>query len=60
MPILWIAGNHDCWGDDILRNDIGVAYRVGRVRGISPDGKRDEHGDGLREKKTAGIVSCVR
>ena len=18
MPILWVAGNHDCWGDDVL------------------------------------------
>lgn len=48
--ILYIAGNHDCWGGDVLRNDVGVEYRVGPWEGsIGPWRVRVEHGDGLRE-----------
>ena len=33
VRVLWIAGNHDCWGGDVLRNDVGLdqildGYRV--------------------------------
>ena len=54
IPVLWIAGNHDCWGGDVLRRDIGVDYRVGSWRGAA--GGWDtliEHGDGLREEEDA-------
>ena len=55
MPILWIAGNHDCWGDDILRKDIGVEYHVGAWEGnLAGWRARVEHGDGLREKEDRG------
>lgn len=48
--ILYIAGNHDCWGGDVLRNDVGVDYVVGPWQGtIGPWRTRIEHGDGLRE-----------
>lgn len=52
MPILWIAGNHDCWGGEILREDVGAEYRVGHWTGdISGWRTRIEHGDGLRERE---------
>lgn len=54
VPVLWIAGNHDCWGGEVLRNDLGLDYRVGSWRGQA--GGWDtliEHGDGLREKADA-------
>ena len=55
LPILWIAGNHDCWGDEILRNDIGVEYHVGSWSGnLAGWNARVEHGDGLREKEDRG------
>ena len=47
--VLWIAGNHDCWGDDVLRTDVGVEYHSGTWRGeIAGWRTRIEHGDGLR------------
>ncbi len=54
IPVLWIAGNHDCWGGDVLRQDLGVDYHVGPWRGML--GGWDtllEHGDGLREREDA-------
>jgi UDP-2,3-diacylglucosamine hydrolase len=49
IPILWIAGNHDCWGGDILREDVGADYHVGPWSGeIAGWRARIEHGDGLR------------
>ena len=48
--ILWIAGNHDCWGGEVLRDDYGLAYHVGPWEGsIAGWRTRIEHGDGLRE-----------
>jgi UDP-2,3-diacylglucosamine hydrolase len=48
--ILYIAGNHDCWGGDVLRSDVGVEYHVGPWEGaIGTWRVRIEHGDGLRE-----------
>jgi UDP-2,3-diacylglucosamine hydrolase len=48
--ILWIAGNHDCWGGEILRDDFGLTYHVGPWEGSIGDWRtRIEHGDGLRE-----------
>jgi UDP-2,3-diacylglucosamine hydrolase len=52
VPILWIAGNHDCWGGDVLRKDVGVDYHVGPWDGtIGAFHTRIEHGDGLRDKE---------
>jgi len=50
VPILMIAGNHDCWGGDILRNDVGLDFRVDPWEGTLGGWRaRVEHGDGLRE-----------
>ena len=48
--ILYIAGNHDCWGGNVLRSDVGVQYHVGAWEGeIGGWRTRIEHGDGLRD-----------
>jgi UDP-2,3-diacylglucosamine hydrolase len=50
IPILWIAGNHDCWGGDVLREDVGVDYHVGTWDGnLASWRTRIDHGDGLRD-----------
>lgn len=54
LPVLWIAGNHDCWGGDVLRRDVGVNYHVGPWRGsLGGWDTLIEHGDGLREREDA-------
>jgi len=50
VPVLWVAGNHDCWGGDVLRSDVGVDYHVGPWTGSLAGWKTAiEHGDGLRK-----------
>lgn len=50
IPVLWIAGNHDCWGGDLLTQDIGVTYHVGTWTGdVAGWRTRVDHGDGLRD-----------
>jgi UDP-2,3-diacylglucosamine hydrolase len=52
IPVLWIAGNHDGWGGEILREDVGVEFRVGAWSGTVGGWRtRIEHGDGLRERE---------
>ena len=55
VKILWVAGNHDCWGGEILRDNVGVEYSVGpwdgQIAGLTV---RIEHGDGLREREDRG------
>ncbi len=54
LPILWIAGNHDCWGGEVLRQDLGLDYHVGAWRGrIGAWDTLIEHGDGLRAHEDA-------
>src|SRR3954464_1493410 len=49
VQVLMIAGNHDCWGGEVLRRDVGVDYRFGPWRDtIGPWRAHIEHGDGLR------------
>lgn len=55
VEILWIAGNHDCWGGDILREDVGVEYHLGSWTGeLAGWRSRVEHGDGLRDAEDRG------
>jgi UDP-2,3-diacylglucosamine hydrolase len=55
VEILWVAGNHDCWGGEILREDVGVDYMVGPWDGTIAEWKtRIEHGDGLRDREDRG------
>jgi UDP-2,3-diacylglucosamine hydrolase len=48
IPVLWHAGNHDCWGGDALR-DLGIAYGPGPYTGAIGGWRAFiHHGDGLR------------
>lgn len=50
IDILMIAGNHDCWGGDVLTEDVGLTYHDGAWDGqLAGWRTRVEHGDGLRE-----------
>lgn len=50
VEILWVAGNHDCWGGDILRKDVGAEYFTSAWDGnLGEWTVRVEHGDGLRK-----------
>ncbi len=52
VPILMIAGNHDCWGGSFLRDDVGVDFHVGPWRGELAGWRAClEHGDGLRDRE---------
>lgn len=49
VPIVMTAGNHDCWGGDVLRKDVGVDFTLGPWTGeIAGWRAHVEHGDGLR------------
>ncbi len=57
MPVTWIAGNHDCWGGDVLRQQVGVTYQTTALR--TRVGRWDmevEHGDGLRGDADRGYL----
>ncbi|MEX2178603.1 MAG: UDP-2,3-diacylglucosamine diphosphatase [Gemmatimonadaceae bacterium] len=55
MPVVMIAGNHDCWGGDILRKDVGVDYVQGPWRDTIGGWRAHiEHGDGLRGAEDRG------
>jgi UDP-2,3-diacylglucosamine hydrolase len=52
VPILMVAGNHDCWGGDLLRQDVGVDYQLEAWSGdLAGWRARVEHGDGLRDRE---------
>ena len=52
VPILMVAGNHDCWGGDLLREDVGVDYQLEAWSGTLGGWRaRVEHGDGLRDRE---------
>ncbi|HJQ21584.1 MAG TPA: UDP-2,3-diacylglucosamine diphosphatase [Gemmatimonadaceae bacterium] len=55
VPVLMIAGNHDCWGGEILRDDVGIDFRMDPWEGdLAGWRARVEHGDGLRGKEDRG------
>jgi len=54
VPVTMLAGNHDCWGGDVLR-DAGVDFQFGPWTGtLGGWNARVEHGDGLRAKEDRG------
>lgn len=60
VPVLMIAGNHDCWGGDVLR-DAGVDFRTGAWEGaLGGWHARVEHGDGLRAREDRGYRALRR
>ena len=50
--VLYVGGNHDCWGGDLLTRDVGIDFHLGPWSGAL-GGWRTliEHGDGLRERE---------
>ncbi|MGH7634887.1 MAG: UDP-2,3-diacylglucosamine diphosphatase [Gemmatimonadaceae bacterium] len=50
--VLYVGGNHDCWGGDLLTRDVGVEFQLGAWTG-ELGGWRTlvEHGDGLRDRE---------
>jgi len=51
IPITFVGGNHDRWGGDFLRNDLGIAFYGGEAE-LELAGRRAfvAHGDGLTEQ----------
>ena len=61
VPILWVAGNHDCWGGEILRKDVGIDFRLDPWEGSLGGWRaRVEHGDGLRGREDRGYRALRR
>jgi UDP-2,3-diacylglucosamine hydrolase len=60
IPVTMLAGNHDCWGGDVLR-DAGVDFQFGPWTGSLGGWRaRVEHGDGLRPKEDRGYRALRR
>lgn len=54
VPVLWIGGNHDCWGGDVLHAETGATYTLDPWRGqIGAWDALLAHGDGLRATEDA-------
>jgi UDP-2,3-diacylglucosamine hydrolase len=61
IPVLMMAGNHDCWGGDVLTRDVGVDYRLEPWEGrVGNWATRIEHGDGLRPREDRGYRALRR
>jgi UDP-2,3-diacylglucosamine hydrolase len=49
VPVLFVGGNHDCWGGPALTVESGATYHLGTWEGqVGPWRTRIDHGDGLR------------
>ena len=52
VEVLLVAGNHDCWGGEVLREEVGIRYHVGAWEGsLAGWNARVDHGDGLRPRE---------
>ena len=61
MPVLMIAGNHDCWGGDVLARRVGVDYPLGPWEGdVGGWRAHIEHGDGLAPREDRGYRALRR
>ena len=49
VPVLWTAGNHDCWGGEVLREEVGADYQLEWRGELAGWPTWIHHGDGLRE-----------
>ena len=50
--VLYVGGNHDCWGGDLLTHDVGVDFHLGAWSGVLGGWRAlVEHGDGLRARE---------
>lgn len=57
IPVTFVGGNHDRWGGDFLRTDLGIAFYGGEAE-IEVAGRRAfvAHGDGLTEQHWSGAL----
>jgi UDP-2,3-diacylglucosamine hydrolase len=57
IPITFVGGNHDRWGGDFLRKDLGIAFYGGETE-LELGGLRAfvAHGDGLTEQHWSGAL----
>ena len=54
-PVIWVKGNHDCWGGDVLRSQSGANYIDGPWTGTLAGWRAHvAHGDGLRPELDKG------
>jgi UDP-2,3-diacylglucosamine hydrolase len=54
VEVVWIGGNHDCWGGGALMEETGVTYTLQPWRAhIGRWSTLLQHGDGLREREDA-------
>lgn len=54
IEVLWIGGNHDCWGGDVLMAETGATYTLDPWRdSIGAWSVLLQHGDGLRDREDA-------
>jgi UDP-2,3-diacylglucosamine hydrolase len=61
IPVMMTAGNHDCWGGEVLTKDVGIEYRLDPWEGrVGPWATRIEHGDGLRPREDRGYRALRR
>jgi UDP-2,3-diacylglucosamine hydrolase len=61
VPVLMVGGNHDCWGGDVLRQDVGLEFVLGVWQGtLGGWHARVEHGDGLRPREDRGYRALRR
>lgn len=57
IPVTFLGGNHDRWGGDFLRHDMGISYYAGAAELVLA-GRRAlvVHGDGLTEQHWSGAL----
>jgi UDP-2,3-diacylglucosamine hydrolase len=57
IPITFVGGNHDRWGGDFLRKDLGIAFYGGEAV-LELAGRRSfvAHGDGFTEQHWSGAL----
>jgi UDP-2,3-diacylglucosamine hydrolase len=58
IPVTFVGGNHDRWGGDFLRREVGVAYHPKSVE-LEIAGRRAlvMHGDGLAEEHWRAVMT---
>jgi UDP-2,3-diacylglucosamine hydrolase len=58
VAVTFLGGNHDRWGGDFLRRDLGIQYQTGEVT-LELAGRRAlvVHGDGLTEQHWGGALT---
>ena len=58
IPVIFMGGNHDRWGGDFLRKDLGIGFHAGSAE-LELAGRHAfvVHGDGLTEQHWSGALT---